>query len=572
MKANIINGYLDFYGLSDYPFNNSPDPRFFYPLKTHSSALNSLEYGVNTKKGLMIIIGGAGIGKTTLLRALISHFDKNMKSLLVEAPYINFKSLSAFILNNFEIHDHGLDEFAILQKIKDLLIYKVQNGINVVLLIDEAHCLDKEALKTIGFLSNLETNREKLLQIILAGQTGLKIELNKPEMHHLNQRIYFECHLDAFTDEEIYEYIDYRLQRVGSRLENIFSKEAFNKICFFSQGIPRLINLLCDKALLAGFNQQKKTIDEIIISQISFSFSPPPSPYPRLSSFPQSNAAKFNQEVVSEVSSSSEALSGESAQDDGIIIDDKKTLKNKKKNPGKLYIDRDAINQNNNYKHLKELGYNFLSSRLIDEYQKTKSNLDFFLESEMQSICIASANHREGTSTIASNFATALVTMEGHPTLLVDGNLRSPILHTLFEVDREPGFADIGLNGKTWRDMIKKTRVSNLFLITSGKQFSPTSNEPSHIFNSTCIRQMIEEIKSEFKYIIFDGAPINHYSDTTILAHHLGGVILTIQAGKTRREIVQNARFILDNAHINIIGAILNRRKYYIPHWIYKIL
>jgi general secretion pathway protein A len=251
--------YNAFFGFSENPFSLSPDPAFFYRSEQHEEALANLVYGVQARKGFIVLSGEVGTGKTTMLECLRDY---------LEAQYMEF----AFIFNSrinteqfFEMIAYDLDlpcartsKTEVLFALNQLLVEQAQEGRTVVLIVDEAHNLEWDVLEEIRLLGNLENRNGKLLQIILAGQPELDRKLDAPNLRQLKQRIVLRCNLQPFTLRDAMEYMESRLEIAGMPKQEIFSEEMMAEIHLRSQGIPRVINAICDNLLLTAFAQELK--------------------------------------------------------------------------------------------------------------------------------------------------------------------------------------------------------------------------------------------------------------------------------------------------------------------------
>ena len=260
--------YEKFYGFKEKPFNTTPDSRFFFPSPKHSEALNSLIYAINERKGFVVITGEIGAGKTTVCRTLISKIDANTKIALITNTHLTPKELIATILDDLEVDYKQGGKAKLLAQLNGYLITQLAQNCNVVLIIDEAQNLTPKVLEEVRMLSNLETETEKLIQIILMGQPQLKKKLEMPELLQFRQRVAVHYHLYPLDEEETQGYIQHRLSLVSNDGKNIFSKDALNAIYLFSKGVPRVINLICDSALLTGFINESREINEGIIREV----------------------------------------------------------------------------------------------------------------------------------------------------------------------------------------------------------------------------------------------------------------------------------------------------------------
>src|SRR6201994_3770054 len=252
--------YNAFFGFTQSPFNLSPDPSFLYRSTQHEEALANLIYGVQARKGFIVLTGEVGTGKTTMLECLRD---------FLESQYIEF----AFIFNSrintdqfFEMIAYDLDlrcprtsKTEVLFALNQLLVEQAQDGRTVVLIVDEAHNLEWEVLEEIRLLGNLENRNGKLLQIILAGQPELDRKLDAPNLRQLKQRIVLRCSLNPLEPDEAAAYVETRLARAGMPDQTVFPPEILEETYKRARGIPRIINLICDNLLVTAFAMEQKT-------------------------------------------------------------------------------------------------------------------------------------------------------------------------------------------------------------------------------------------------------------------------------------------------------------------------
>jgi general secretion pathway protein A len=252
--------YLDYYGLSDPPFDITPNPRFLFYSAKHREAFNHLLYGIRERKGFVQLTGEVGAGKTTLCRALLDQLDKNFSTALILNPVMSADELMKAIAVEFGLHIVDCDRLETLAAINEFLLRQVEYGKESVLIIDEAQDLTEELLEQVRLLSNLETDDRKLLQIVLMGQPELRDRLNSPRLRQLRQRITVRYHLPPLNRLEVAQYVQHRLQTSGANGAPYFTRPALWRVHRYSGGIPRLVNAVCDKALLAGFVNQSSRI------------------------------------------------------------------------------------------------------------------------------------------------------------------------------------------------------------------------------------------------------------------------------------------------------------------------
>jgi general secretion pathway protein A len=261
--------YESFYGLKENPFNVTPNPEYIYLGENHREALAQLLYGVRERKGFIVITGEVGTGKTTLIHYLLDKMNGNYtKTALLFNPKLTVDDFIQYILKDLGVRVQGKTKGEYLHNLHRYLLHAYQRDERVILIVDEAQGLKPELLEEIRLLSNLETSRSKLLQIVLLGQPELDKTLSQPEFRQLRQRINLRYHLPPLSEKETKEYIGKRLRIAGSK-DPIFTEKAMKEIYLKSGGIPRLINILCDNALLNGYALDKKRVDERSVREVA---------------------------------------------------------------------------------------------------------------------------------------------------------------------------------------------------------------------------------------------------------------------------------------------------------------
>lgn len=259
--------YKEFYQLTEEPFNVTSDPEFFYSSSRHMEAFSHLIYGIEQRKGILVVTGEIGTGKTTLCRMLLNRLDTRVKTALILNPYFSEIQLLQLIIKDFGIQGTFKNKLALINALNEFLLEQSASGNNVVVIIDEAQNLNVRQLEQIRLLSNLETEKNKLLQIILVGQPELLDKLKLNALRQLNQRISVRYHILPLERNEVAGYIEHRLkvalrQQTAGRSAVQFTPAAIEAVYLHSRGTPRLINILCDRALLAGYVQETDIIDE----------------------------------------------------------------------------------------------------------------------------------------------------------------------------------------------------------------------------------------------------------------------------------------------------------------------
>jgi general secretion pathway protein A len=270
--------YRYFYGFSEKPFDVTPDPRFLYLSPAYQEVLASLTYGIRERRGFIAIIGEAGTGKTTLLNAVLDRLDENTKVALIFFTNLSFDQMLVKALMEFGLAkpEEKLSELEALSRLDDFAMQQIAKGGNVVLIVDEAQVLSSRAMENFRLLSNLETRRHKLIQIVLSGQPELDTKLGQHELRQLAQRISLKRYITPLSEKETYEYIQHRLMIAGYKGTSLFSRGAKRLIWEYSGGIPRKINILCDNTFLIGYALKRKKIKEPVIREVihDLSWSP----------------------------------------------------------------------------------------------------------------------------------------------------------------------------------------------------------------------------------------------------------------------------------------------------------
>lgn len=254
--------YESFFAFERSPFNNVPDTSFFFPSSAHGEALAQLSYAVSARRGFAVLTGEVGAGKTTLTRALFRKLDPRTVTAVVTNSRFTGVQLLLAVAKEFGIDDVKPNRVDLLDRINKFLIARLAEDRNVVLLIDEAQDLPLATLEEVRLISNLETESEKLIQILLVGQPELRAAIDHPSLKQLRQRIAFRFHLGPLDETQTKEYVLHRLRIAGPLNTAKFTDKALESVYRYSGGVPRLINLACDKALFVGFTDGERRIDQ----------------------------------------------------------------------------------------------------------------------------------------------------------------------------------------------------------------------------------------------------------------------------------------------------------------------
>jgi general secretion pathway protein A len=265
--------YQRFFGLRESPFNVNPDPRYLYLTRQIQEALAGLTYGIQNRKGFILLTGEVGTGKTTLLNRLLDWLrGQRVATAFIFNSRLEVNHLFDFMMADFEIPYDSREKSHVLLRLNQWLLDRYRLGETAVLIVDEAQNLSSEVLEEIRLLTNLETSTEKLLQIVLTGQPELEEKLKVPELRQLRQRITLRCHTAALSLDETYGYIAERLRIAGSNGEPIFSKEAIQMVHQYSRGIPRVVNLLCEHSMINAYVDSLRPVPAHLVEEVAREF------------------------------------------------------------------------------------------------------------------------------------------------------------------------------------------------------------------------------------------------------------------------------------------------------------
>ena len=260
--------YNEFYGFKENPFNITPNSRFFFSSAKHVEAMSTLLYAIKERKGFVVVTGEVGSGKTTVCRAVLNQLGKDTEFALITNTHIGAKDLLTAILEEYGVNYSMGSKARLLSQLNMFLIDQLRDDKNVVLIVDEAQNLKPAVLEEVRMLSNLETEHEKLIQIIFLGQPELKQKLALPRLEQLRQRIAVYYHLTPLSREDTAAYIEHRLRVASGNDQQFFTDQAIDMIVEFSKGVPRVINQVCDSALLSGYVRDQKIIDADLMEEV----------------------------------------------------------------------------------------------------------------------------------------------------------------------------------------------------------------------------------------------------------------------------------------------------------------
>ncbi len=270
--------YCSFFGFAEKPFDVTPDPKFLYLSRDHRETLAALMYGIRERRGFIAVVGEVGMGKTTLLNTVLGRLDEKTRVAFIFNTDLTFTEMLAMTLVDLGLGEPGETLLKVegINRLNNFAIQQFSRGGNLVLVVDEAQNLDNSTMENLRLLSNLETRKHKLIQIVLSGQPELDIKLAQPELRQLAQRISLKRYIMPFGEKETFEYVQHRLNLVEYNGPALFSRQAQKMIWKYSGGVPRKINVLCDNALLIAYALRQNTIQASVIEEAikDLSYSP----------------------------------------------------------------------------------------------------------------------------------------------------------------------------------------------------------------------------------------------------------------------------------------------------------
>jgi general secretion pathway protein A len=292
--------YQRFFGLAESPFNVNPDPRYLFLTKQTQEALAGLTFGIENRKGFILLTGEVGTGKTTLLNRLLDWLhSRQVSTAFIFNSQLDVSHLFDFIMADFEIPCESREKSQVLLRLNHWLLERYRAGETAVLVVDEAQNLSLPVLEEIRLLTNLETSTEKLLQIVLTGQPELEEKLKLPQLRQLRQRITLRCRTSALSPQETFGYIAERLRIAGANGEPIFSREAIEAVHMYSRGIPRVVNLLCEHALINAYVDHLRPVPAHLVEEVAREFQLDEiEPMPSETSLSPSEQAQHTQALI----------------------------------------------------------------------------------------------------------------------------------------------------------------------------------------------------------------------------------------------------------------------------------
>lgn len=487
--------YQNSYRLEKEPFRVTPEPESLFLSPSHRQALGSITYGVKNRKGLVVITGEAGVGKTTVLRSYLERTDKpEVKIIYIVNPKITFKNLLRTIYKELGLAVKTDDIVEMLNRLYQRLMEEDQQGNTVLMIVDDAQNMPVETLKNIRLLSNLETSKDKLFQMVLIGQYEFEETLDCEALRQLKQRIAIRATILPFTEDESIAYITHRFKKAS-----VFPKGALKTIVKEAQGIPHNLNILCDHALVT---RSPHFIPRAV---------PEHEPIGRLNRAPEK--VPFRPRFLPHTK--------------------------------------------------KVLGLG------LDKEIRLYQNLSVLIpDSSKKIIQFIGSREGEGTSTVVREFARVSASKFGKLVLLLDADQYHPTQHLFFNIQPECGWQEVLRDNGTIDRALYQIGETRLFVSPSSKNF--VSN--LQILNPLLIDDFWKKLRERFDLILIDSPPATISADGLVLSSKVDGIVLVVEAEKTRWPVAESVKDRINRSGGKILGIVLNKRRLYIPEWVYKRL
>lgn len=584
--------YKKFFGLAVNPFNVTPDPRFLTLNAQTKRALACLMYGIQKRQGFVLLTGEVGTGKTTLLNVVLEWLHQNNVPIaFLFNPRLQVEEFIESILNDFGVPFQSREKGHMIARLNTWLLERYRAGQTATLIIDEAQNLSLDLLEEIRLLTNLETSTEKLLQIVMSGQPEFEQTIREDNLRQLRQRITLRCKTLPLSEDETDAYIMQRIKIASGDGSAIFTPQALHVAYLMSRGVPRVINLLCETALIDAFADQVKPISAKIVTAAAqeLDLNAASQVEPLATSAPAAPASVEEQEERGEALSKifeaikkAEQISGRqvpinseqrstpptnaaaelvsmigypstplpaSSETSAIITAPAPPVK-------QCWLDQ--LPQNTwatNWAPLLSFdGKEFFTG--VEEFRRLRTRLYRMREQKaLRSIVITSTLAEEGKSFVASNLAQTLAQHQDKNVLLIDCDLRKAGLSAEVGARPSPGMADY-LNGyQTLQAVVQRSPMEKLFFIAAGAKAA----NAAELVTGGHIAQLLQEAAEDFEWIIIDTPPVAPVSDAVSIASHCDGVLLVVRWGAVPRALAQRARTELRN--LNLLGVVLNRVK-----------
>lgn len=563
--------YLEHFHLTEQPFALNCDPRFFYESTIHAETLSNMVYTIGQRKGVVLVTGEIGAGKTFLVTMLRSRFAPDTILIQIQNPPASPLQFLQTVAQSLGLRlPEPNNRDAVAQDIQTYLGRTHARGRLVALTIDECQDMSIELLEELRTLANWQTDGDRLLQMILVGQPELREKLLQPQWEPLRQRIVLSYHLGHLSPQDTAAYITHRLTVAGaSETRQVFTPDALDAVYQATSGTPRLINVLCDNALLRAARQGKETIDSECINNVlredlvtdeqnrmKSTVAEPQLPPGEIATH-QPAPARPDAPTPEPKPKPQPASNAPSATPAPAVKTSKKTDASIHRRSGKAKLGELAV------------VHNQPGSAIAEEYRALRTSLLANAGEERFCYLITSSQPGEGKTVTCLNLGLVMAERAEHNTILVDFNLRNGgRMAKLLHARPSPGMAELLRGSADLSEVVQPTCYPNLSFIPAG---TARSEEVGELVGGPELEDIVIDLRRQYNYIIFDTPAINVISDAGLLALSTGEALLVARMYKTRRESIENAIRLLHASNVRFAGMILTNRKHFIPNALYRI-
>ena len=515
--------YQNLYRLEKEPSRIIPDPEPLFLSPSHKQALGSIIHGVKNRKGLVVITGEAGVGKTTVLRSYLERIDNaKVKIIHIVNPTVTFKNLLRTIYRELGLDVKRDDLVEMLNRLYQTFMEEDNQGNTVLMIVDDAQNMPMETLRSLCMLSNLETSKDKLLQMVLLGQYEFEETLHCDALRQLKQRIAIRSTILPFTEDESIAYIRHRLRKA-----TVFTEGALKTIVKKAKGIPRNLNILCDHALITRSGYKTRPVDSRIAKGV-------------ISHSEEKEKTSLLKRVIPPAAPEHEPIE----------------LLNRA--PEKVPFRPRFL------PHTKKA-----SGLGLDKEIRLYQNLSVLIpDSNRKIIQFIGSREGEGTSTVVREFARVSASKFGKLVLLLDADQYHPTQHLFFNIQPECGWQEVLQDNGPIDKALYQIGETRLFVSPSSRNFV----SDLHTLNSLLIDDFWKKLRERFDLILIDSPPATISADGLALSSKVDAIVLVVEAEKTRWPVAESVKDRINRSGGNILGIVLNKRRLYIPEWVYKRL
>lgn len=579
--------YLDYFGFREMPFTLQPDKRYNFIPQSRKTILNKIEEAVANGHTLMALIGNFGIGKTTLIHGVSDSLPANYLPILIFEQINNSAELIRSICEKLAIRTKNVAIGDLTDRLINRLKKEMKSGNKIVLILDDVHRYSKSTFETLQLLLRVNRDLGSPLSLLLVCQQEMELILREKHHKQLREQLHLKIYLHNFNSEETKQYINYRLAQaqIATVKQKIFTETALQKIYEFSDGLPRKINILCNNALLMAFLKSVTTVDEEIAEKVRFE----DVCYLEIKELMKKRESEFTHIFSGESIREAEETAPEQVQEKTPVeVEEPDTAPTQPEmrekiigeaEPSeKIHVPKSSFDRTEEKEIPPEL--QLFSPEVMQDLQRIVESMQYLSEGDESNVIgLTAAIPNQGVTTITTKLALMLSEKKGENqeikfsspgsgVIVIDANLRHPTIHEKFDLANKDGLCEILSNKIPLAEGTYGYRSTDLQVIPVGNYFNFQLTQ-NHI---KIFKRLLNELKNRFKFIFIDLPPLLHDPKSISLSGLCDGVVMVIKAESCKWEVVDEAIRLLDTARVPIWGGILNKRKFYIPQWLYKKL